>query len=37
MKTVVLGKTNEEELLHKEMRQEMVQRILRRLVRVKSL
>ena len=32
--TELLGKTNEEELLHKEMRQEMVQRIMRRLARV---
>ena len=30
----LLGKTNEDELLHKEMRQEMVQRVLRRLARV---
>lgn len=33
----LLGKTNEEELLHKEMRQEMVQRILRRLGRVPAI
>lgn len=35
--TDLLGKTNEEELLHKEMRQEMVQRILRRLGRVPAI